>query len=151
MDTTVSYFTRVLSNSTSDDLDSFVITGDIDAMWLRDSANQLMPYIPYANQDYHLQSLIEGLINRHAKSILIDSFANSFNYDNSTYGGDHQNDKRIPPMTPAVFEGKYEIDSLCAFLKLSFWQYKLVGDRSLIRFSSTSSWIDAVSRLVDTS
>jgi uncharacterized protein len=69
-----------------DPLDSFVITGDIEALWLRDSANQLIPYVPYAPSDDSLMSLFEGLIARHAKSVLIDAFANAFNYNASGDG-----------------------------------------------------------------
>ena len=61
---------------TSSPPDAFVITGDIDALWLRDSQNQVMPYLPYAPEDTVLQSLIIGLIARHANSVMIDSFAN---------------------------------------------------------------------------
>eukprot|EP01031_Cornospumella_fuschlensis_P053209 gene53209-64992_t len=76
LDTTVSYTTPNPETTSPDSLDSFVITGDIDALWLRDSMNQVLPYIPYASEDTSLQYLVEGLINRHAKSVLIDPFAN---------------------------------------------------------------------------
>jgi uncharacterized protein len=79
LDTTIMYHTL-------DPLDSFVITGDIEALWLRDSANQLIPYVPYAPSDDSLMSLFEGLIARHAKSVLIDAFANAFNYNASGDG-----------------------------------------------------------------
>lgn len=124
LDTTVRYFTPAADLA---ETDSFIITGDIEALWLRDSANQVMPYMPYLRQDDKLRSLVAGLINRQARSILIDPFANAFNYNAS--GAGHQDDQREPPMGPAVFEGKYEIDSLCAFLKLSYWYwfYSSVG------------------------
>jgi len=59
--------------STNGSYDTFIITGDIPAMWLRDSANQVAPYIPYVNQDPALKSLIQGLIGRHARSVNLDA------------------------------------------------------------------------------
>ena len=87
--------------------------------------NQVLPYLPYTPQDPNLQTLVTGLINRQARSVLIDPYANAFNFNAS--GAGHQKDKRTPPMSKGVFEGKYEIDSLAAFLKLSYWYTKLVG------------------------
>uniref|UniRef100_A0A7S3M840 Glycoside hydrolase family 125 protein n=2 Tax=Spumella elongata TaxID=89044 RepID=A0A7S3M840_9STRA len=146
LDTTVYYHTPA-SEANSTNLDTFVITGDIEAMWLRDSSNQVLPYIPYATSDPDLQLMLEGLIARQAKSVLIDPFANAFNFKASGQG--HQSDTRKPPMGPAVFEGKYEIDSLAAFLKLSYWHWRYSGDAALVRFA-TSSWLDAVGKLIDT-
>jgi uncharacterized protein len=123
---------------TTDPLDSFVITGDIKAMWLRDSTNQLIPYVPYASQDPKLAALLEGLIARQARSVIIDPFANAFNYNASGEG--HQSDTRYPPMGPAVFEGKYEIDSISAFLKVSYWYWRYTDATSFM----TSEWFDGV-------
>lgn len=145
LDTTVSYYSSGKeANST---LDSFIVTGDINALWLRDSTNQVLPYIPYASIDVDLQSLLEGLIARQARSVIIDPFANAFNF-NASYAG-HQTDRRTPPMTASVFEGKYEIDSLCAFLKLSYWHFRYSGEEALIRFA-TDNWLEAVSKLLNT-
>ena len=149
LDTTVASYTSPEDADNADDIDTFIITGDIDALWLRDSANQVLPYLPYAAEDSNLRGMIEGLINRHGKSVLIDSFANAFNFNASGQG--HQDDIRKPPMTPSVFEGKYEIDSLGAFLKLSYWHWQLSGDDALLRFSSTDSWLPAVQQTIDTS
>lgn len=149
LDTTVSYTTEnpeTVQDHTT--LDSFIITGDINALWLRDSMNQVIPYIPYASNDTALQYLLEGLINRHGKSILIDPFANAFNFDD-TKGKGHQTDIRKPPMTSSVFEGKYEIDSLGAFLKLSYWYWYYTGDEALLRFAD-KNWLTAVQTLLTT-
>lgn len=114
LDTTVQHHTWSRNES-----DTFIITGDIAALWLRDSSNQIIPYLPYVTQDSELNRLAQGLISRHSQSILIDSFANAFNFNAS--GSGHQDDIRTPPMTPSVFEGKYEIDSISSFMKLSYW------------------------------
>jgi len=84
------------------------------------------------------------LIDRQARSVLIDSFANAFNYNASGEG--HQDDIRKPPMTPSVFEGKYEIDSLGAFLKLSYWYYAYTNSTTFMN----SNWYDAVSTTIST-
>lgn len=147
LDTTVYYVTPNPDSATQKDLDSFVITGDINALWLRDSMNQVLPYVPYVKEDKNLQFLFQGLINRHAKSVLIDPFANAFNFNAS--GDGHQKDIRTPPMTRSVFEGKYEIDSLCAFLKLSYWYWHYMGSESLSLFAG-DSWLKAVQQALDT-
>lgn len=141
LDTTVKYFDAVLP-------DSFVITGDIDALWLRDSSNQVIPYIPYVASDETLDVLLRGLIKRHAQSVLIDPFANAFQYNNAT-PSDHRSDQRIPPMQNAIFEGKYEIDSLGSFLKLSYWywRYASVAGRAA---AFDSQWVSAVTKAMQT-
>lgn len=68
LDTTITYSGQFYGG---DELDAFVITGDIDAMWLRDSTNQVIPFIPYVAQDEGLNSLIIGLINRQVVSLCI--------------------------------------------------------------------------------
>lgn len=151
LDTTVYYHTPSSSfnegNVNSLTLDTFIITGDIPALWLRDSANQIVPYLPYGPKDGKLQSLFQGLISRHARSILIDPFANSFNFNASGEG--HQDDMRTPRMTPSVFEGKYEIDSLCAFFKVSYWHWRFSGDSVLDRYGDFE-WIPAVEKALNT-
>mmetsp|Transcript_32083 Transcript_32083/g.70683 ORF Transcript_32083/g.70683 Transcript_32083/m.70683 type:complete len:419 (+) Transcript_32083:403-1659(+) len=116
-------------------------------MWLRDSTNQVLPYVPYGPVDEVLQRMLEGLIARQARSVLIDSFANAFNFNASGQG--HQQDQRTPPMQASVFEGKYEVDSLCAFLKLSYWHWRMSGDAALERLAS-NDWVSAVGRVLDT-
>jgi uncharacterized protein len=148
LDTTVSSYTKNPENINQTDLDAFIITGDIDALWLRDSMNQVLPYLPYSVEDKTLQYLFEGLINRHAKSILIDSFANAFNFNAS--GAGHQSDQRTPPMTRSVFEGKYEIDSLAAFLKLSYWYSRFNEDNGALERFADDRWLSAVEKVLDT-
>jgi uncharacterized protein len=109
--------------------------------------NQIIPYIPYASDDIQLQQLVEGVINRQAKSIIIDPFANSFNYDDSSVEG-HQTDTVTPPMQKSVFESKYEIDSLAIFLKITYYYLQVVPDRT--SNVVTGTWLRAAATLLDT-
>jgi meiotically up-regulated gene 157 (Mug157) protein len=88
---------------------TFVITGDIPAMWLRDSTSQIRPYMPLAAEDESIRQVIAGLIRRQARYMLIDPYANAFNQEANGHG--HQDDKT--QMTPWIWERKYELDSLC--------------------------------------
>ena len=98
----------------------FVFTGDIPAMWLRDSAAQVRHYISFAAYCEELADLIKGVISNQVKYILIDPYANAFNADPNSCG--HTDDKTL--QNPHVWERKYEIDSLCypVWLAYLFWQ-----------------------------
>lgn len=98
----------------------FVFTGDIPAMWLRDSAAQVRHYIPFAAYCEELNDLIKGVIRNQIKYILIDPYANAFNARPNSCG--HTGDKTL--QNPHVWERKYEIDSLCypVWLAYLFWQ-----------------------------
>lgn len=148
LDTTVYYYSPNPQTMTEAELDAFVITGDIPALWLRDSMNQVIPYLPYLSQDENLRYMIEGLINRHAHSVIMDPFANAFNFNMSGEG--HQKDIRTPPMTRGVFEGKYEIDSLAAFLKLTYWYSRFVTIDNVVEVIGSKKWLRAVEILLET-
>jgi uncharacterized protein len=106
--------------------DTFVITGDIPAMWLRDSTAQVWPYLPLAHDDEALQQLIMGVINRQTSCILIDPYANAFNFDNEGSEFDHD----LTAMKPQLHERKWEIDSLCYPIRLAHGYWKGTGDNS---------------------
>ena len=106
--------------------DTFVITGDINAMWLRDSTAQVWPYLPLTRNDNELRTLIAGVINRQTKCILIDPYANAFNYGPTGSGWD----KDETEMKPELHERKWEIDSLCYPVRLAYGYWKTTGDTS---------------------
>lgn len=98
----------------------FVITGDIPAMWLRDSSAQVNHYVSFAKECEEAYRVINGLIQRQMSCILADAYANAFNREANGKG--HQKDKT--EMSPYVWERKYEIDSLCYPVRLAyrFWK-----------------------------
>lgn len=102
-----------------DDGTTFVVTGDIPAMWLRDSTAQIMPYVPLAACDEDVGRLVRGLIHRQASYIHVDAYANAFN--RSPIGPGTPGD--VPEPDPWVWERKFELDSLCYPLALchAYW------------------------------
>lgn len=135
LDTTVDY--RQLNGRP----DTYVITGDIDAMWLRDSAAQVWPYLPLCNKDKALQQLIAGVINRQTKCILKDPYANAF----------YKDENKISPwrtdntdMKPGVHERKWEIDSLCYPIRLAHSYWKTTNDTSVF----DADWLRAMKLIV---
>ncbi len=105
--------------------DTYVITGDIDAMWLRDSSAQVWPYLLLVKDDEHLRELIRGVINRQVKCIHLDRYANAFYKDESKIS-EWKSD--LTEMKPGVHERKWEIDSLCYPVRLAHQYWKLTGD-----------------------
>lgn len=122
--------------------DTFVYTGDIHAMWLRDSGAQVWPYVALASSDENLKAMIEGVIRRQFHSILLDSYANAFN-DGPT-GGEWMSDNT--DMIPEVHERKWEIDSLCYPLRLAYEYWKVTGDTSIF----DEEWIKAMEMIYST-
>ena len=102
--------------------DTYVITGDIDAMWLRDSTAQVWPYVPLIKKDKRLQQLIAGVINRQVKCIHLDPYANAFYKDGSKISEWKETD--ITEMKPGIHERKWEIDSLCYPIRLAYKYWK---------------------------
>jgi meiotically up-regulated gene 157 (Mug157) protein len=106
--------------------DTFVITGDIDAMWLRDSSAQVWPYLPFCKQDPRLATLIEGVIHRHTRCILLDPYANAFLPEASSKPLSWAvHDDTL--MKPGVGERKWEIDSLCYTIRLAHGYWRATG------------------------
>jgi uncharacterized protein len=107
--------------------DTAVLTGDIAAMWLRDSSAQVWPYLRLASQDRRLRDLLEGVIRRQVRCILIDPYANCFMADLSAPPLEwSRNDET--EMKQGVGERKYELDSLCYPIRLAHGYWKNTGD-----------------------
>ena len=126
--------------------DAFVITGDIAALWLRDSAAQLRPYLHLVRGDGQLTRLYRGLIRRHARCVLIDPYANAFTRDPaSTSGLDWSRTDRTE-MKPGVAERKWELDSLCYVLRLAHDYWQASGDTEPF----DAAWAEAAQTIVAT-
>jgi len=107
--------------------DTYVITGDIDAMWLRDSTAQVTPYLHFIKDDKALQQLIAGVIYRQTHYVLKDPYANAFYKDDNKIS-EWKSD--LTNMKPGVHERKWEIDSLCYPIRLAYHYWQISGDTS---------------------
>jgi meiotically up-regulated gene 157 (Mug157) protein len=123
--------------------DTYVITGDIDAMWLRDSAAQVWPYLPLMKEDPNLKKLIAGVVNRQTECVLRDPYANAF-YKEVSKKGEWQSDNT--DMRAGIHERKWEIDSLCYTIRLAYHYWKTTGDTSIF----DDDWKKAASLIVKT-
>ena len=123
--------------------DTYVITGDIDAMWLRDSSAQITPYLSLVKNDPQLQKLVIGVINRQVKNILKDPYANAF-YKDATKISEWKDD--VTDMKPGIHERKWEIDSLCYPIRLGYLYWKETKDTTPFDVQ----WKEAISLIVKT-
>jgi len=117
--------TTVFHTTNNGIADTYVITGDIDAMWLRDSSAQVWPYMQFVKQDKDLQAMIAGVINRQKICVLRDPYANAFYKDENK---ESEWVKDLTAMKPGTHERKYEIDSLCYPIRLAYNYWKITGD-----------------------
>ena len=117
----------------------FVITGDIPAMWLRDSSCQLRPFILFAGSDPKIMEILVKLVDKQMECILYDPYANAFNDDgHSCWRVD------LTDMKPYLWERKYEIDSLCFPVQLSYLLWKNTGCTRQFN----QRWLDAVRQII---
>ena len=139
LDTTVHYREDEEGNP-----DTYVYTGDIPAMWLRDSGAQVWPYVQLCGNDPALQKMIAGVIRRQFRLINIDPYANAFN-DGPTGAGE---DVGYPGhvQDPWVFERKWEIDSHCYPIRLAHHYWKTTGDESVF----DAEWVEAMRNILAT-
>jgi len=139
LDTTVRYY------QTDGKDDTLVYTGDIHAMWLRDSGAQVWPYVQFANSDPELKAMLAGVIRRQFKCINIDPYANAF-LDPHDPNPDHQWMSDLTDMKEELHERKWEIDSLCYPLRLAYHYWKTTGDTSIF----DEDWAQAITNIVKT-
>ena len=137
LDTTVHY-----SQTEVGDDDTFVYTGDIHAMWLRDSGAQVWPYVQFAKNDEKIRRMVRGTILRQLKCICLDPYANAFNFGPT--GSEWMSD--YTDMNPNLHERKYEIDSLCYPIRLAYYYWQVTGDASIFG----DLWREAVDKILKT-
>ena len=123
--------------------DTYVITGDIDAMWLRDSSAQVYPYLSLMAEDPSLQQLVAGVINRQTRCVLKDPYANAF-YKDENKASEWRSD--LTDMKPGVHERKWEVDSLCYTIRLAHGYWKASGDTAPF----DEAWQEAIRKIVQT-
>jgi len=122
---------------------TFVYTGDIPAMWLRDSGAQVWPYVALCPEDAALQAMVAGVIRQQLRLLCIDPYANAFNQGPT---GDGAKDDTGSPQSPWVFERKWEVDSPCYVIRLAHHYWKVTGDASVF----DAVWVEAVGKVLDT-
>ncbi|MFV0590306.1 MAG: glycoside hydrolase family 125 protein [Draconibacterium sp.] len=123
--------------------DTFVITGDIHAMWLRDSTAQVWPYMSLADDDKELKKLLAGVVNRQTQCVLLDRYANAFNKtkEEEVHWMSDKTD-----MKPGLHERKWEIDSLAYTVRLAYNYWLTTGDTSVF----DADWQKAAALIVKT-
>ncbi|KAJ6488892.1 Six-hairpin glycosidase-like protein [Mycena sanguinolenta] len=147
LDTTVKYF------NATENL-AFIITGDITAQWLRDTANQFAAYIPLLASEPGLATLVKAVINNEARYVTAYPYCGSFQPPPESGLAPSHNDwadgvtVNPPVNNQTVFECKYEIDSLCGFLKLSRTYYGATGDASFMNDNWYSA-LTSIFRVID--
>lgn len=123
--------------------DTFVYTGDIAAMWLRDSGAQVWTYMRFINEDDELRKMIAGVILRQMRCIIIDPYANAF-YKETDKVGEWASD--FTKMLPGVHERKWEIDSHCYPIRLAYEYWQLSGDESIF----ADEWLQSIQLTIKT-
>ncbi len=138
--------TTVFLGEVSGRPDAFVITGDIDCMWLRDSSAQVWPYLPLAAKAPELRTLFRGVIGRQARCILIDPYANAYMRDPTARTSLKWSQQDVTDMRPGVGERKWEIDSLCYPIRLAHGYWRATQDAAPF----DAEWREAMAVVVRT-
>ena len=131
-----------------DGAQSFIVTGDINAEWLRDSANQLAQYQLLAKKDKAIRELLLGAIHTQTEFVITSPYCNAFQPPPLSHLGasnNGQGDTVHPTYEGAtVFECKYELDSLAAFLSLTNKFYNNTGSKEPL----TKRWFEALDTIL---
>lgn len=137
-------FLNTLETTISDDEQgyAFILTGDIPAMWQRDSTAQVRPYLALAHEQPAIATLITRVVQRQFFNMAIDPYANAFNETANGHG--HQTDQT--EMGPWIWERKFEIDSLCYPVQLAYLLYKNTG----VTAQFDDNFVTGVKRLLTT-
>lgn len=146
LDTTILWH-KASKDSSLESPQTFVVTGDIHAEWLRDSAHQLSVFMPLLKYDSGLKELVKGAIKTQEQYIRIAPYCNAFHPppESGVKKGNTAMDQVFPrPDWHYVFECKYEIDSLASFLTLTNDYLENTGDDSII----SKSWFQAYERVL---
>ncbi|KAI9474545.1 meiotically up-regulated gene 157 protein [Coemansia mojavensis] len=131
---------------------TFLITGDITAQWIRDSTNQVLPYLPYLTIDSKLAQLVLGLVNMQAEELNAYPFGNAFQPPLRSRLTPAENgiavDLRVQPPfnNQTVFEAKFEIDSFASFFQLASAYWRSTGE---YQFIYSQTWVEAVDKILD--
>lgn len=118
----------------------FILTGDIPAMWIRDSVWQVRPLLRFVS-DPEIENFVAGVIAAQRDFLAIDPYANAYNLEPN--GNCWHKD--FPDQSPWVFERKFELDSIT-----SFWQLSLdFAEQSGSSKQLNSTWWSTTEKLVD--
>ncbi|MCH5181869.1 MAG: glycoside hydrolase family 125 protein [Prevotellaceae bacterium] len=124
--------------------DGYIITGDIDALWLRDSSAQVWPYLRFLRRDDHLRQLVASLLLRQFRCLVLDPYANAFYADTLAPASPWTKD--YTAMRRGVHERKWELDSPMYVLRLACGYYEASGDPTLLRDTLWTAAVETVLR-----
>lgn len=120
--------------------EAYVFTGDISAMWLRDSSAQVVHYLPFLKEYPILRDMVKGLIARQARYIHIDPYANAFNEE----ANGNCWEKDLTEYNPWNWERKYEIDSLCYPIWLMHQYVANTGEKDIFTLEVKQAFRDVL-------